>query len=64
MAASGCTQPHIRLVSKIAESTCFRTQSRLTSNSGEWGGWDSNPGPADYESSPPAGLVRLADLGR
>jgi hypothetical protein len=29
-----------------------------------WGGWDSNPGPADYESSPPAALVRVAELGR
>ena len=28
------------------------------------GGWDSNPGPADYESSPPVALVTGADLGR
>ena len=28
-----------------------------------WGGWDSNPGPADYESRWPSGLVKLADLG-
>jgi homospermidine synthase len=31
---------------------------------GLWGGWDSNPRPTDYESSPPAALVRMADLGR
>jgi len=30
----------------------------------EWGGWDSNPGPADYESGRPAALARLPDLGR
>src|SRR5215813_5920625 len=30
----------------------------------EWGGWDSNPGPADYESSRPVPAVRVADLGR
>ena len=26
------------------------------------GGWGSNPRPTDYESSPPAGHVRAADL--
>jgi hypothetical protein len=30
----------------------------------EWGGWDSNPGPADYESSRPAAVVRVTDLRR
>jgi len=25
-----------------------------------WGGWDSNPRPTDYESSPPATLVIMA----
>src|SRR5215471_18381399 len=39
-------------------------QTRLTGTPKEWGGWDSNPGPADYESSPPAALVSMADLGR
>jgi len=28
-----------------------------------WGGWDSNPGPADYESSPPATCPMRFDLG-
>ena len=28
-----------------------------------WGGWDSNPGPADYESSPPATCPIPCDLG-
>jgi hypothetical protein len=37
---------------------------RVESGAGEWGGWDSNPGPADYESSPPAVLVTIADLRR
>ena len=31
---------------------------------GEWGGWDSDPGPADYESGRPAALARAPDLGR
>jgi hypothetical protein len=30
----------------------------------EWGGWNSNPRPADYESRRPAALVRVADQGR
>ena len=29
-----------------------------------WGGWDSNPRPTDYESSPPATHVTAVDLGR
>jgi hypothetical protein len=36
----------------------------LVSGASEWGGWGSNPRPTDYESSPPAALVRAADLGR
>src|SRR5436190_17886945 len=28
-----------------------------------WGGWDSNPGPADYESSQPAACPIRCDLG-
>ena len=28
-----------------------------------WGGWDSNPGPADYESSTPAACLIYCDLG-
>jgi hypothetical protein len=30
----------------------------------QWGGWGSNPRPTDYESSPPAALVRAVDLPR
>src|SRR5215475_9376130 len=30
----------------------------------EWGGWDSNPRPTDYESSSPAGLLIAFDLRR
>ena len=30
---------------------------------GEWGGWGSNPGPADYESSTPASCPTWCDLG-
>ena len=29
-----------------------------------WGGWGSNPRPADYESRRPVALVRACDLGR
>jgi hypothetical protein len=32
-------------------------------NTSEWGGWDSNPGPADYESSTPAICPIQCDLG-
>ena len=38
-------------------------QVGLTGIAREWGGWGSNPRPTDYESSPPAALVRVADLG-
>jgi hypothetical protein len=26
-------------------------EGRQAGNAGSWGGWDSNPGPADYESA-------------
>lgn len=29
-----------------------------------WGGWGSDPRPTDYESSPPAALAGVSDLGR
>ena len=38
-------------------------QEGLISGFGEWGGWDSNPGPADYESSLPAACPVWCDLG-
>jgi len=63
-AAHGCTKPHTRARDRITKAKRFCSSQALTCGSGEWGGWDSNPGPADYESSPPAGLVRVADLGR
>ena len=36
----------------------------VAANDGEWGGWGSNLRPTDYESSPPAALAMLAELGR
>ena len=50
-AAYGCIRPHTGLKSKIAKAGSFRRSQALTCNFGVWGGWDSNPGPADYESA-------------
>jgi hypothetical protein len=36
---------------------------RLTP-AGGWGGWDSNPGPADYEFRRPTAIATVADLDR
>jgi hypothetical protein len=49
--AHGRTQPHTRLRSKITKLSHFRKSEALTCGFLEWGGWDSNPGPADYESA-------------
>jgi hypothetical protein len=37
--------------------------NRQTAGHMWWGGWGSNPRPADYESSPPAAVVGPSDLG-
>ena len=50
-AACGRTQPHTHLRDKITKVVSFRRSQPLTCGSEEWGGWDSNPGPADYESA-------------
>jgi hypothetical protein len=49
--AHGHTQPHTRLRGKITKAAHFRRSQGLICGFGEWGGWDSNPGPADYESA-------------
>jgi hypothetical protein len=61
-AAHGCTRPHTGLTSKIAKAGSFRRSQALNCNVGAWGGWDSNPGPADYESSKPATCPIPCDL--
>ncbi len=50
-AAHGCAQPHTRPIGKITKVAYSRRSQALTCNFGAWGGWDSNPGPADYESA-------------
>jgi hypothetical protein len=50
-AAHGCIRPHIRLMGKITKARSFCRSQGLIWRFGEWGGWDSNPGPADYESA-------------
>ena len=50
-AAHGCTQPHRRARGKITKVRRFCRSQALTCGFREWGGWDSNPGPADYESA-------------
>jgi hypothetical protein len=37
-------------------------RSRFAQWCDRWGGWGSNPGPAEYESRPPAGSITIADL--
>jgi len=62
--ASDRIQPHTRLRGKITKFRSFCRSQGLICGSEEWGGWDSNPGPADYESGRPAALARAPDLGR
>jgi hypothetical protein len=50
-AAHGCLQLHTRLMGKITKASHFRRSQGLICGFKEWGGWDSNPGPADYESA-------------
>jgi len=61
--APGCIRLHTRLADKITKATHSRTSQALICGSKAWGGWDSNPGPADYESSPPATCPMRFDLG-
>ena len=63
LAAPGCIRLHTRLADKITKATHSRTSQALICGSKAWGGWDSNPGPADYESSPPATCPMRFDLG-
>src|SRR5262249_51185847 len=48
----------------VAQDTATGNADCVSAGQIWWGGWDSNPGPADYESSLPAAPVRVADLGR
>ena len=50
-AAYGRIRPHTRLTGKITKIRRFCRSQGLTCDFNEWGGWDSNPGPADYESA-------------
>ena len=51
MTASGRIQLHSGLELKIIYFSDFRRSKALTCDSEEWGGWDSNPRPTDYESA-------------
>ncbi len=62
--AHGCIQPHTRLAGKITKDLHSRRSQGLICGFLVWGGWDSNPGPADYESSTPATCPICCDLGR
>jgi hypothetical protein len=50
MAALGRLQPHIGSELKITEFRRLRRSQGLNCGFREWGGWGSNPRPADYES--------------
>src|SRR5215471_3519273 len=63
-ATAGRTRPHKRLKGKITKVRHFCRSQGLNCASEEWGGWDSNPGPADYESGPPSPSFRVPDLRR
>jgi hypothetical protein len=49
--ASDRTQLHIWPEAKITKVGHFRRSQGLSCGFSEWGGWDSNPRPADYESA-------------
>jgi hypothetical protein len=49
--ASDRTQLHTWPTAKITNVRHFRRSKALTCDSEEWGGWDSNPRPTDYESA-------------
>ena len=50
MTALGHLQPHIGAELKITESRQFCRSQGLNCGFREWGGWGSNPRPADYEN--------------
>ena len=54
MMALGHLQPHIGGELKITESRHFCRSQGLNCGFREWGGWGSNPRPADYENYGPA----------
>jgi hypothetical protein len=45
------TQLHTRPEAKITKVGHFRRSQGLAFGFSEWGGWDSNPRPTDYESA-------------
>ncbi len=49
MTASRRTKPHILAKSRICEARCSCSSEALIGGFGKWGGWGSNPRPADYE---------------
>jgi hypothetical protein len=46
-------QPHTGVKPKITTAGSFSSSRGLIGKFGEWGGWGSNPRPADYENSGP-----------
>jgi integrase len=62
-AADDGAGPHTAAYRCRIKDLVDRVFSQVTYGFLGWGGCDSNPGPADYESRRPAVLVNLADLG-
>ena len=58
MAVSCRTQPHVGAESKIMRAKRSCRSQGLTRNFARWGGWGSNPRPADYENYGPALRMR------
>jgi integrase len=49
--ATSRAQPHKRPSAKIEKMRRIRRSQRMTGALSKWGGWGSNPRPADYESA-------------
>ena len=58
MAVSCRTQPHVGAESKIMRAKRSCRSQGLTRNFARWGGWGSNPRPADYENYGPTLRMR------
>ena len=66
MTASGRTHPHMLAESTILTGIYFgRSEALIWAFAElEWGGWGSNPRPADYESGQPANCFIASELGK
>ena len=58
LAAPGRIRLHTRLTGKITKTRRFRRSQTASCGFGEWGGWGSNPRPADYEKYGPKHRTR------